>query len=62
MSFSISDHNNSKKNDDSARIDSLNLSTHTSSSYPNSDINFDYKMPETTLNIKELFLLEKLSK
>ena len=37
----VADHNNSKKNDDSARIDSLNLSTHTSSSYPNSDINFD---------------------
>ena len=30
--------------------------------YFDSDINFDYKMPETTLNIKELFLLEKLNK
>ena len=37
----VADHNNSKNNDDSARIDSLNLSTHTSSSYPNSDVEDD---------------------
>ena len=34
----------------------------TGMNYMGSDINFDYKMPETTLNIKELFLLEKLNK
>ena len=34
----------------------------TGMNYFDSDINFDYKMPETTLNIKELFLLEKLNK
>jgi len=34
----------------------------TGMNYMGSDFNFDYKMPETTLNIKELFLLEKLNK
>lgn len=34
----------------------------TGMNYFDSDINFDYKMPETTLNIKELFLIEKLNK
>ena len=34
----------------------------TGMNYMGSDFNFNYPMPETTLNIKELFLLEKLNK
>ena len=40
----------------------LSEENQTDMNYFDSDINFDYKMPETTLNIKELFLLEKLNK
>ena len=43
----------------------LSEENQTDMNYFDSDINFDYKMPETTLNIKELFqipLIEKLNK
>ena len=40
----------------------LSEENETGMNYFDSDINFDYKMPESTLNIKDAFLLEKLNK